>query len=102
MLSRSRFKIEEKSMSHKWDRSKLLIALRWNWKDTNLNYEIVLPWILNLLKLFFLKNCEKIEVKNESYKLFFQEDALIALKNTIVNNFHIANPNWINQRFPCT
>jgi len=44
----------------------------------------------------------KIKIKNESYKLFFQEDALIAQKNKIVDNFHTTIPNGINQSFPCT
>jgi len=37
---------------------------------------------------------------NESYKLLFQEDALIAPKNTTIHNFHTTNPNGMNQRFP--
>jgi len=45
----------------------------------NLNSEIVLARNLNLVNFIFLR-IEKIELKNESYKLFFWEDALIAWK----------------------
>jgi len=48
-------------------------------KHNNSNDEIVLASKLNVVKQFFLKNCE-IALKNESYKLFFQEDAQIAPK----------------------
>jgi len=37
----------------------------------------------------------KIELKNESYKLFFKEDGLIACKTTL-HNFFIASPNTMN------
>jgi len=42
-------------------------------KRTNPNGEIVLRSTLNHVNLFF----SKIALKNESYNLFFQEDALI-------------------------
>jgi len=45
-------------------------------KFTDLNSEIVLAKDLNLVKLFSLNS--EINLRNESYKLFFQEYALIA------------------------
>jgi len=51
-------------------------------KDTNPNNEIVLVRDLNLVKLFFWK-IVKIEIRNESYKLFFQEGAMIVQKTRL-------------------
>jgi len=48
-------------------------------EHTNPNSEIVLGGKLNHEDLFFWK-IVKIAFKNESYKLFFQEDALSAWK----------------------
>jgi len=48
-------------------------------KCTNPNVEIVLASKLNPVELSFWK-IVKIAFRNESYKLFFQEDALIARK----------------------
>jgi len=63
-LSRSRYEIEGKIES--------LIALRWN----SNNGEIVPVKKLNYLILFFSKKFVKIELKNGSHVLFF-EDVLI-------------------------
>jgi len=46
-------------------------------KHFNLIGEIVLARDLNLVNIFFIV---KIESRNESIKLFYQEDALIAQK----------------------
>ncbi len=47
-------------------------------KCTNPNGEIVIEKKLNLMEFFF--SIVKIAFKNESYKLFFQEYALLAPK----------------------
>jgi len=65
LLSRSRFKIERKN--------KLLVA-KMGLKYNNSNGKIVLAKKLNLFQQFFWK-IVKIALKNESYKLFFQQDA---------------------------
>jgi len=69
LLSRSGYEVEGKE---------LLIALRWNW-DTYPNNKIILESILNLVE-FFVLEIVKMESKNESNMLFFQEDAMIACK----------------------
>jgi len=51
-------------------------------KKTNSNGEIVLGNKLNHEELFFWK-IVRIAFRNESYKLFFQEDALIAPKTIL-------------------
>jgi len=55
-------------------------------KCTNSNDEIDLSRKLNHVKLFFLKNY-KIALRNESYKLIFQEDAWIAQKTRLSITF---------------
>jgi len=67
-------------------------------KHNNLNGEIVLAIKLTVVEQFFWK-IVKIAFRNECYKLFFQEDAQIAWKNKIVQNFHITYPNGMNQSF---
>jgi len=59
-------------------------------KCTNLNGEIVLRSKLNYIKPF-LRKIVKIALRNESYMLFLQEDALIVQKTKIVHNFLITN-----------
>jgi len=68
-------------------RTKTLIALRWNWNSLRFLtiYEIVLAKGFNLTKLVFWK-IEKFELVNESYNLFFQEDALIIWKTWLSIN----------------
>jgi len=68
-------------------------------KHTNPNNEIVLARKLDHVELIIWKIVE-IAFKNESYKLFFQEDAKIAQKNKIVHDFHITYPNEMSQSFP--
>jgi len=64
-------------------------------KYYNSSGEIVLASKINLVKHFFL--IVKIAFRNESNKLFFQEEAQVAPQNKIVHNFHITNPNRMNQ-----
>ncbi len=69
-------------------------------KYKNLNGKIVLSRKYNIYFVLIWK-IVKIAFRNESDKLFFQRDALIALKNKIIYNFHIINPNGMNQSFTC-
>jgi len=49
-------------------------------KNIDLKGEIFLTRDLNLVKLYFIENLEKMEFKNESYMLFIHAHALIAQK----------------------
>jgi len=55
-------------------------------KCTNFNGEIVLKSTQKPLDLFFW-NIVRMAFRNESYKLFFQEDALIAPKTRLSITF---------------
>jgi len=54
-------------------------------KYTDTNGEIILARKLNYVNLFF--KIVKIELKNESYKLFFEEDAMSTLKRRLSITF---------------
>jgi len=68
-------------------------------KCTNSNGEIVLAKKLNHLELSF-KKIVIIAFRNESYKLLFLGRCSKCLKNKIVHNFLLTNPNGMNQNFP--
>jgi len=56
-------------------------------KHNKFNGKIVLAKILNpFIQFFFLKNVE-IALKNESYKLFFEEDVYIVQKTILSITF---------------
>jgi len=63
---------------------------------TNPNGEIVLGGKLNHMEFFFL--IVKIAYRNESYKKKILRCSK-CLKNKIVHNFLITNPNGMNQSF---
>jgi len=66
-------------------------------KHTNSNSEIALPIKIKLVEIFVLKNV-KIKFKNESYTLFFLRCSNCP-QNKMLHNFHITNPNGMNQSF---
>ncbi len=65
-------------------------------KHNNPNGEIVLASKLNLVKHFF--KLLKVHSKMNSIS-YFSRRCLDCPKNKIVHNFHIANPNGMNQSF---
>lgn len=68
-------------------------------KFNNPNGEVVLASMPNLFKQFFLKNCQKC-IQKWNLLLFFSRKCYNCPKNKIVHNFHITNPNGMNQSSP--
>jgi len=69
-------------------------------KHTNSNGEIVLDSKLNPMELLFLKNCEKLISKTKSIQyITFSRRCYDCIENKMIYNFHITNPNDMNQNF---
>jgi len=87
LLNRIRFKIEE--------RTKQLRNLRWNWNTLISMVRLFEQEISNLWIYFFWK-IVKINFKNESFKLFFQENVLFAWKTRLSITFtSLVHMEWI-------
>jgi len=85
LLGRNEFKIERKT--------KLLIAIWWNWTTLIPMVRLFQNKILTLW-IFFL--IVKNESRNESCNIFFQKDAMIASKIKLSITFTITNQmEWI-------
>jgi len=54
---------------------------------TNPNGEIIVASNLHPMDVFFFKKLQKIQLKNKSYPLFFQENALISSKTRLFITF---------------
>jgi len=69
-------------------------------KHTNPNCETVLTIKFNPNEIFVLKKCKNRAQKRILYvifsKLYFD-----SLQNKMLNNFHITNPNGMDQSFLC-
>jgi len=68
-------------------------------KCNNSNGEIVLTIKVISIELFVVKKYQNLAQNQISY-VFFSKKCYDYLQNKMVHNFHITNPNGMNQSFP--
>jgi hypothetical protein len=69
-------------------------------KYVNPNDEIVVASNLDPMEFVVFKNCENWVHKQIQF-IIFSRKCPDCLKNKTLHNYHITNPNGMNQSFPC-